>query len=98
MECNACKDLKQQDYWGCGKPGKMTYKYQNAIEPYNKICPRWYAKQPFVNGIYSDLNHYKNGSLGNVKESISAAHLEYIEILDAAIKEKNIDNFNQGKK
>jgi len=82
MDCETCKEIQAQETNGCGVPGEREYKYTGATEPHNRICPRWYMQQPFVLSVYDDLRDYKRGALGNVREDIGSATLNYLRALE----------------
>lgn len=94
MDCGQCKELQEQSYWGCGVPGEFVYNnYSNNEAPYNRICPRWYAKTIFVNDIMENLVDYKRAALGNVRQDISDAELTYLRLAELEnVKWENAQN------
>jgi hypothetical protein len=83
---------EDQAEWGCGfsgHDGKSRHLWvipgegDVLPEPVRHTCPRWYWQQPLVQEVYSDLEDYKRGALGDVL-SLPAPYLDLLRVAEGA--------------
>lgn len=71
--------------WGCGfhgYEGKSEVEYGDGWdEPFNRTCPQYYRRLPWVQQILMDLEDYRRGALGNVM-LLEAPYLELLRVAD----------------
>lgn len=56
---------------------------ERQATPEDRTCPQWFRRSPFYLSLLEELNDYKQGRLGNVRETMPYAVLVYLRCLAA---------------
>jgi hypothetical protein len=69
---------------GDGYQGQSTSIYPPGADeaPYNRTCPQYYRRSPFVLSIMQDLDDYKEGRIPNIYE-LEAPFLTYLKVANS---------------
>lgn len=72
----------------------VTYLFGADQEPWSRTCPRYYATAPHIAEIYSDLEDYRRGAMGDV-DQLEHQLLIYLRAIDAAKNQWEAENMRQ---
>lgn len=84
-ECKDCPTDSRKLY-GCGDgyegQSEVKYEYGATEHPWDRTCPQFYLRQPWVQELFSLVKDYKRSALGNVLD-LDAALLDYLRVIEA---------------